>query len=89
MKPYLDKALSFLASALSEDDGSRSTRRLILVASIFAAICFSAGLLMKRPEMCVDLIKFVVQNCIIVYGATKGIELFKSPPSPPAAPATP
>jgi hypothetical protein len=87
MKPYFDKALTFLAGALSEEDGSRSTRRLVLVASIFAAICFSAGLLIKHPEMCVDLIKFTVQNCIIVYGATKGIELFKPGPPPPPVPA--
>lgn len=87
IKPYVDKSLRFLASAMSEENGTRSSRRLVMVAAIFAALCFSAGLLIKHPEMCVDLTKFVVLNAVGVYAGTKATELIKGPPGPP--PATP
>jgi hypothetical protein len=87
MKSYLDRLLTFLASACSEEDGSRSSRRLVMVAAIFAAIFFAAGLLIKHPDMSVDLIKFVVLNAIGVYFGTKVTELIKGPPGPPAVPA--
>jgi hypothetical protein len=86
MKPYLDKFLSFTASALSEENGQRSCRRVILAAAIFAAIFFSAGLLIKHPELSVDLIKFVIMNAVALFGITRGAEIFKGPP-PPVVPA--
>jgi hypothetical protein len=87
MKLYLDKALRFLASAMSEEDGTRSSRRLVMVASIFSAIVFAAGLFINHPEMADGLIRFVVVNSIGVYFGTKVTELIKGPPGPPAAPA--
>lgn len=88
MKSYLDKALSFAARALSEENGQPSSRRVAMLGAIFAAIFFCAGLLLKHPELCVDLIKFVILNVGAIFFGTRGMEIFKSPPSPPAAPAT-
>jgi uncharacterized membrane protein len=72
---------------LSEENGQPSSRRVVLVAAIFAAIFFCAGLLIKHPEMCVDLIKFVIMTAAGLFGLTRGAEIFKGPPPPPAAPA--
>lgn len=87
---YLDKALSFGARALSESEpdgriGQPSSRRVVLVAAIFAAIFFSAGLLINHPEMTVDLIKFVIMTAAGLFGATRLADTFK--PGPPSAPA--
>jgi hypothetical protein len=93
MKSYLDRLLNFGARALSEDTGQPSSRRVVMVAAIFAAIFFSAGLLIKQPAMCVDLIKYVIGTTLSLFTVTRGMEIFKerrpsgSDPAPPAAPA--
>ncbi|TMJ17787.1 MAG: hypothetical protein E6G94_01420 [Alphaproteobacteria bacterium] len=77
---------------MSEDSGQPSSRRVVMVAAIFAAIFFCAGLLIKSPEMCVDLAKFVIINVMSLFVITKGIEQVKGnanassqPSSPPPA----
>ena len=83
LKPYIDKALAFLAGALSEENGRPSSRRVVLVASIFAAIFFCAGLLIKHPEMCVDLIKFVILTVAGLFGGSRVAEAALENRKPP------
>jgi hypothetical protein len=85
LREFVSKSCTFLASAASEPTGERSTRRLVLIVSMFAGVAFAAGLLIRHPEMCVDLIKFVIMTAGGIYAGTKGIELVKGPPAPPAA----
>jgi cobalamin synthase len=86
-KEYVDKTLRFLASAMSEENGARSSRRLILVGVFFSAISMAAGFLIKQPAMAKDLMEFLVVNAVSVYFGTKMAEVIKGPPGPPAAPA--
>jgi hypothetical protein len=88
MKSYLDRALRFVAGACSEEDGSRSSRRLVMVYAIFSGVGLVFGLFFKNPVLAKELMEFIILNAIGVYFGTKMTETIKGPPSPPAAPAT-
>ena len=90
IKRALAAAFHWLSRALSEGDGTPSSKRLFFAAAVFAAIAFCAYDIIRHNGLTpqtIDLSKTVLYVTATAYGVTR-LWAEGSPPNPPPAPAT-